>query len=561
MTGGVSCLAVAWPSFIQKKVFAGANELPVYHLLSIEDETKDIYYLVPLDLSDPFVMAVHLAISLEIPIHFIDTDLRFSIDEYWIRADDYPVARLGIERYYEIFQKNRHGGPETREDDERAAHAMARSLEKLSKEHENVLFICEIFHWETVRLSMEKGPEGAGIPLPASVKPKEPGKRIHLFQVYKNSIKWASVEIPYVLSLFVEHVKRDDPDPFDKWEALRSLLREVRARYKETIYEGEFRNFESYLHKVCEMEGKIFPDLWDLLRASHQVLGEEFTTHLYRLASRYFQQDHEGPHEIIEFNSHFLGDGSEWSSAWKELRIDARPYRSLTRQVLRKSKRRAPLIKSIRKEDEKSYREWMMGLVRWTRKNGEPNRPVHRLRGSKRHPLRIAVIFEDKDRYHFPFRGLDPARNGEEGHLLFYATSPEMEQAFPESEVLAFGGVAMSFGRKPLVNIFSEGGQGSPYMDSLKEAVKDFHVSDGEKLVLALAENQWEAEEQEIRTGNIILVSALPPSENVVELLNRMNITLSYFPIQRVPRTLLRHLRLPFSLGLDRAKRILEKIS
>ncbi|MBL8995530.1 MAG: hypothetical protein JNM63_19445, partial [Spirochaetia bacterium] len=513
MKGDVSCIAIAWPAFIQKMVLDGVNELPRYHLLSIEEKTKDVYYLVPLDLADPFVMAVHLAVSMEIPIRFVDADLRFSIDEYWIHTDDYPVARLGIERYYEVFLKNRHGGPETREEDERAAKYMAHSLAELSKEHENVLFICEIFHWEQIRKSLEASPETT-LSLPN--KPAGEGKRLNLFQVYKNSIKWASVEIPYVLSLFVEHVKRDDPAPFDKWEALRRLLAETRTRHKENLYSGEAKNFEAYLFKICELEGKSFPDLWDLLRASHQILGEEWTTHLYRLACRYFHQDHDGPHEIIEFNSHFMGDGSEWNSAWKELHIDARPYRPLTRQALRPKRRRAPVIRQLHKEDEKPYRDWIEALARWVAKNGAP----------KKRTKSVVIIFEDKDRYHFPFRGLDPARTPEEGHLLFFATSPEMEQAFPESEVLSFGAVALAFGGAPPRNPFLDAGEAF--------AQKSYQVSEGEKLVLALAEHQREAFQGNAYSP-ILVVAALPPSENVLAELNAMGQRLFYFPIQRVP--------------------------
>jgi len=523
-SGKYDVLAIAWPRFLREKALEAASQLPTFQVLTVEESQRDLYYLLPFDPSDPFALGMQTALAMEIPIVFTDHDLETEADEALFFADDEPVLRLGLDRFREVWRAA-HPKARRRDIDPRSAQRSAAKLREAAGGGKRVLFLCEWDQAEEV-LAALKGPE---TPVPAT----SPGPVVRLYRSHPASIKWISSEIPYVVSRWVDHLDAGTGSRFDRIGALSQLVREARGHAPANSADSPPPLFSRRLGALCALHHRLVPGLGEIMQAAQELTNPAFSWQLYKLATRYFRQGPPGETPTLELGADFFGQASHPLRPPPEGGASPAPHRPLAAQLKRWKSKRIPLIRRNKAGAAVSLRRRLRALLAHARLRGAPV--------TLGDPLRLVLVFEATAGFQYPWKGIQAARMPRDGHLAFYATHPVSEEAFPRDARLSFG----AFGFTTAAALPPD-----PFLEDPDAPFPG--LNDAERLLWSLA--------QGAAGSAVTWIHDAPPSESMVQALNRNGVYLVHVDSAALPRSLLRPLRSVHSLGWARARRLMGKL-
>lgn len=69
-------IAVELPESVREKVIEGINHLPNISVVMYEEKAKKKYAYVPIDPADSIIEAIRLGLEYDLPIKFIDLDVK-----------------------------------------------------------------------------------------------------------------------------------------------------------------------------------------------------------------------------------------------------------------------------------------------------------------------------------------------------------------------------------------------------------------------------------------------------------------------------------------------------
>jgi hypothetical protein len=269
------------------------------------------------------------------------------------------------------------------------------------------------------------------------------------------------------------------------------------------------------------------------MQASQELANPGFSWHLYKLATRYFRQAPPGSLPTLELGADFFGQASHPLRPPPEGGASPAPHRPLAAQLKKWKSRRIPLIRQNKAGAAVSLRRRLRALLAHARLRGAPVTLTD--------PLRIVIVFDGEAGFRYPWRGVQEARKPRDGHLVFYATHPVSEEAFPKDERLSFGGFGFTTAPTAAPHPFQEI-PGAPFPG----------INDGERLLWSIA--------QGAAGGRVYYLHHAPPSEHLMQALNRIGVYLVHLDSAAIPRSLLRPLRSVHSLGWARARRLMGRL-
>ncbi|HEY6007185.1 MAG TPA: hypothetical protein VIU40_02610 [Geobacteraceae bacterium] len=597
------CIAIELPPTLEEAFLRGVRRLPEISVLSYPYRsagagTGTAHLLI--EPADPFAEAARLARERGLPLRCIDVDLDGYPPHDEPLPDEYAVQRLGLFPYYREFVAAFHDRP-TEGCDLRRERGMACRLQELVGRHRCILFVCGMYHLERVK-EFFTTPQAAplsrvrrdnvslanlhpdscrevlsGYPfltavyeLRRSALPSEPAAEgpslrrrfdaLELIQGGKREVSEDEV-LHAALVSSARHAGREG-EMADRQRVMFSLFREAARHYRqetgEPVHLWQKRAFFRFSRNYALVEGRLLPDLFQMLAAARGCVDDNFAYAFCRLATFLPWQRESADLPTIRLTAEELWGGSR--------RIRFRP-----RQTGR-AKGLSPL-RFLRRKRESRPGEWLAGfdndaicsyppedLViedygRFLRQKGarqlsaetcrtepftaslldgidlrETLRNLHEGRIYVREDQRVkggvgavVVIFdEDRRGERFPYHMTWLGEHEQESDMAFYATLPAENIVGPGICRCEYGGFLLSYPPRRMLDVWHD---------------PDYAGARGKHEVLLLAALDYS------RERHVVYCAARPPRSFFKQLASRLGKKIVYIPLGSLSPVRLKRLR------------------
>jgi hypothetical protein len=274
-------VAIEYSPTIGEKLLEGIERLPLLSVVYYEEEDHTFVYL-PIEPTDGQIEAVRLALSHNLPVHFIDRDIEgYPIDRTPM-PDPYSIKRIGYWRYCRSFL-DEHPRPLSDPEDQLRERTMTYHLQRLNEQGKRVMFVGGLAHLPGLLTYLDK--------------PQVPviGKRsvghVMLAHLHGESSREIMTEIPFVAALherFRDNPRTPEPD---RLRAVDLLLEKARKRHlknsKEEVSLNQLRTFNKFVMNYALLSGFLTPDLYKILVAARGVVDDNFAYEVWDLATEY----------------------------------------------------------------------------------------------------------------------------------------------------------------------------------------------------------------------------------------------------------------------------------
>jgi hypothetical protein len=289
-------IAVELPETMREWIVRGVLRLPQISAVCYEEAERpgELAY-VPIDPCDALIEATRLGISNDIPVEFIDLDLPALREEQVFVPDDQIIEYSGFEAYIQAIAPYLSSEENDWRSLAREAQ-MARRLRALAAGGKRVLCVLGVGHWLRVRELLEQ----QQIPDPYTLAPQALRKRdrVTLAHVRRRSLSRFLGELPHMTWMWEQAREEQEltgEAGFDKLGVLTHLLREGGAtyqeKYKDTISLTQWKALFQYARNLALVEGRIRPDLYELITGAQGVVDGDYATEVLELARSYPPQD------------------------------------------------------------------------------------------------------------------------------------------------------------------------------------------------------------------------------------------------------------------------------
>jgi hypothetical protein len=282
-------VAVELPDIYYSEILQAVGRLPRLTMLCL-DHGNDSYEYIPVFPSDSIIEGIRIARDNSLPISFIDMAVKeYQVFDDWFEPpDDYAINSIGLEKFYEL-NKDYLKSPVPA--DNHRESTMAFHLDRLGRNYKKVLFIGGMFHWENIKKHLQEKTfmfhphEMETIQSPFLAKPGD------------KALYSLMGEIPYLV--FHYEIARRFNTGFDKWQTIIKLLQEAKTApllEEENFTVREMNNLIEYAKKLAWTDDRIIPELFNLLLAAKQTLGDDYGIELLELAQKYpFKEEEDLP--------------------------------------------------------------------------------------------------------------------------------------------------------------------------------------------------------------------------------------------------------------------------
>jgi len=537
-------VAIEYPPTIGEKLLEGIERLPLLSVVYYEEKDHTFVYL-PIEPTDGQIEAVRLALSHDLPVHFIDRDTEgYPIDRTPM-PDPYSIKRIGYGRYCRSFL-DAHPDPLPDPEDQLRERTMAYHLQCLNEQGSRILFVGGLAHLPGLLSYLDK-PQ-------VPVIGRRSGGHVMLAHLHEESSREIMTEIPFVAALYERY--RDSPhmsEP-DRLRAVDLLLEKARKRHlknsKEEVSPSQLRTFNKFVMNYSLLSGFLTPDLYKVLVAARGVVDDNFAYEVWDLATDYPWQTDSPRLPVLRLR------GTDLFLDQKRIRF-YRHFRTLRRRLVplpvkKRQKERFPgewqrefkaqTICSFQPEDiviegfgnyvkrravkEKSEENnrivpfvtsMMDGIdMRETLRNVKDGTIYVRENIPLRGKVGSVVVIFDPDfpdamgKEDFPWRVTWLGEHNQESDMAFYSTLAGEVVVGPGISECQYGGFMLTF---PPLRVY----------DIWKDPFFDFARNKPERLLLAALDYSLER--------HVVYVSSSPPSSLCRTFASRLGKQIIYLPI------------------------------
>ena len=300
---GLDCLAVALPPSFAAGVESGVERLPRVSVViqdegdPLTDDGRGGCSYVPVDPCQPMIEALRVARSTGVARAWVDLEVAaWEPPVDLILPDSYPLPETGLEAFaaacLPVLPSPEPGGQR----DERIRH-MAHQLHLLELDHRRVVFVCALADWPWVRQAYHSR---SPYPQPFG-RPQMP----NLTHLAEDSLYFLLGELPYLTFLY-EHRRAEEvagqEDASETIDGVRTLLIETRdrvlrsgpdetvgpaAQQASALTPQRLRVLLQYVRNRTLLDGRMTPQLYDLVLAAQQVIGDDYALSLIETARQY----------------------------------------------------------------------------------------------------------------------------------------------------------------------------------------------------------------------------------------------------------------------------------
>lgn len=380
-------VAVELPRSIQTVVEKGVRRLPELSVVLYQNDKQETIYL-PVEPTDPMTEAIRSGLQAGLPVYFVDLDLDTYPTYRDYVPDSYAAYRVGIHAYYNLYAQNVLPGLEKSAVDLRREKGMAYRLQRLAADHDRILFVCGLSHWEGVRQAFRR----------PQAEPLEKTRRsgVSLFNLHPDDLSEVVSEYPFLASVYEYRRGKIPPEPelskftvrkrlgaltlmtggraacteeqaLDasiRWSvnhmgkgpvdrqvvALRLFDQAARHYTQDTgeqVYRWQKRAFFRFARNYALMENRLLADFYQLLTSARGCIDDNFCYAFWRLGAFYPWQKSESSIPTIRVSGEMLLLGT------RKIHI---------RRRLPRIKRRPVYIPKKRRIQERRPGEWLKGF-------------------------------------------------------------------------------------------------------------------------------------------------------------------------------------------------------
>ncbi len=305
------CVAVPLPASFQADVETAVQRLPTpTAVIQREDspfttawsaaadpatEQPPVVSYVPIDPCQAVIAALRIAQGERIARAFIDLETARFQPQTAVLPDPYALKKVPLHRFAAAILPSltppAEGQPRQR------VVQMAARLRELEADYESILFVCSILDWPWVRDAYRQR-------LACPVE-DDAVEATELYAVDAQTLLFLTGELPYITRLY-ERARADlEDDENLSIDGVKQLLLTARDAYRQD-FQGRARHITpqglkiclKYIRNLTLLERRLTPDLYTLVVAAKQVLGDGFALHVAETAREYGTVESSGLQQI-----------------------------------------------------------------------------------------------------------------------------------------------------------------------------------------------------------------------------------------------------------------------
>ncbi len=558
-------VTVALPALLQESCIEAMAHLPVIHAVTARHPDGTRAYL-PMDPCDAYVEAMRQATQKRIPLRFLeDTYLLNNPLDYHL-PDAYLMQAIGLEKYTDLARSRIIPDADTG----LRAEKIYRQLRRLSLESDGeLLLVCDfplffalekIFSKESVERIMTDARQDTN-----TEEEENDGEtfEVRSFPIASGLLYFALGELPFYTGELEKERQNVLATPRAYLDLVKKIFVDTRNQYLEALQQRSISLKKlqialTYARNLAALEGRLTPELLDLITAAKGVFGSGFATRVFEAARYYPFFDPAGVDEIRVGPDHIQEPDDEEPVAavnllqdhgktWKTLHLKKEPSRK--RQVdyryawdprgmcshLPEDIRIEAFNQTVRRRSRETLLQASSTPEKLTAslKDGIDLRETLRrvstggIYVKEEPPTRgrvdtVVIIFDEDRDERYPNRATWYAEHAEESTLTFYATDPMEKMLGPGIAEAEYGGLSLLFPPRPVTEVFS------------RRSKLDFHN---------LAEQLLYGALQNSREKVIAYVSARKPDLRKKKLASRWKKRLVWIPLSSFSQETLQKLR------------------
>lgn len=337
------CVALPLPSSFQENVELAVHGLPTATMVTQaesprawnvewspdnqteEDEQPCTLNYVPVDPCQSVIAAIRIAIGEHIPREFIDLETERFRPQRAVLPDPYALKKVSVERFGAALLPAIDQPPAGQQQDR--IHHMACRLRELEERYQSILFVVSVLDWPWVRDAYIDQ-----LPCPVDHDEVEPTQ---ICQPANETLIFMFGELPFITSIYERARAELENDENLSIDGVKELLVSARTNYlsdrgrrARKITPHLLSVCLKYIRNVSLMERRVSPDLYTIVVAAKQILGDQFALHVAQTARQYefarttsyeqimlgIEQARLEDGEIVKMVSRLPGPPVEWRS-------------------------------------------------------------------------------------------------------------------------------------------------------------------------------------------------------------------------------------------------------
>jgi hypothetical protein len=530
-------LAFAWPASLRDAALEGVDALPAIRAAVIRVDGGVRAYL-PFDPCDAYIEGLRQARQSRLPVHFLEDDALLDGPHRHSLPDAYLARAVGLDKYYEVVKSL----PSTEAPDARLSHRgylCLAGLRRLEKSHRRILFLCDFPLLRSMeKLFREQSVEDVLAEAVASSGGEAAAVETSSYPIKPGLLFFALGEPPF----YAGEMEKERADvlaaPLDYLDLVKKMFTETRNQFlsgpgeaaAETAGAVSVKKVQTaliFLRNLAAQEGRLSPDLLDIVTAAKGVFGNSFAAKVLEAARFYpfFEpEESEAPLEIGRDHIHEPGQDEplpafnlleDEQKVWKTISLKKEPDRQrqqsyryswdprgmcshspeddriegFNRTVRRRSQDMA--LQAFART-EKLTTSLKDGIdVRETLRNfttgGVYVKEVPPVRGRVD---TVVIIFDGDHDDRYPQRTTWYAEHDEESTLTFYATDPLAKMIGPGIAESEYGGLSLLFPPRPVANVFESPTDDFGFQNLAEQLVYGALLNSKERFVAYVAQRK-----------------------------------------------------------------------
>ena len=239
---------------------------------------------VPIDPCQAVIAALRIAQGERIARAFVDLETACFRPQTAVLPDAYALKQVALHRFAAAILPSlkppAEGQPQHR------IAQMAARLRELESHYKSILFVCSILDWPWVRDAYQ---QQAVCPVDADAV-----EATELYEVDAQTLIFLTGELPYITRLYERARAELEDDENLSVDGVKQLLLSARDAYLHD-FKGRARRITpqglktclKYLRNLTLLESRFTPDLYTIVVAAKQVLGDGFALHVAETAREY----------------------------------------------------------------------------------------------------------------------------------------------------------------------------------------------------------------------------------------------------------------------------------
>ncbi|MCA9118228.1 MAG: hypothetical protein KDA79_24320, partial [Planctomycetaceae bacterium] len=230
------------------------------------------------------IAALRIALQERIPRAFIDLETARFSDAGAVLPDAYALKKTSLERFAAAVLPTLE-----RPDDQQAVdriRTMAVRLRQLEQDYESILLVCSITDWPWIR--------EACLDSTTTAAEDEAVEDVQIYTVDPTTLVFFLGELPWITGLYERARFELDDDGNLSVDGIKDLALTTRDRYRAAlgararkITPKLLSVWFQYVRNLSLIERRLTPDLYTLVVAAQQILGDQYAVHLTETAREY----------------------------------------------------------------------------------------------------------------------------------------------------------------------------------------------------------------------------------------------------------------------------------